>query len=299
MKILLTGATGFLGSAILKALLKNDHEVIIIKRSFSDIHRISQEIKETKVYDIDQKGSLEKIFGENKNIATVLHTATCYGKKNETEHEITDSNIAFPVELINLAIENNVKTFINTSSFFQKITDKEHPLYTYIESKRKFKKIGKKLATEKKIHFIDAKIQHLYGTNDDESKFIPFIIHNSLHNTPLLNLTKGEQERDFIYIDDAVDAYLKIISFQECNYYVSYEIGTGQTISIKQAVESIAKIVSSKTEFRFGKLPYRAGEVMSAKADISKLLKLGWKPEYDFDKGIKEILSLEYNGEIK
>jgi len=114
-KVILTGATGFLGSALLKALLRDNHEVIILKRSFSDTSRINNELSLVKHYDLDNV-SIIKIFSENKGIDVIVHTATCYGRKNESAYQVFYSNTAFSLELLELAVKNKIKTFVNTST---------------------------------------------------------------------------------------------------------------------------------------------------------------------------------------
>ena len=294
MKILLTGATGFLGSAILKALLKNNHEIIILKRSFSDLRRIASDIGQTAVYDIDQKNSLERIFCENKNIDAVLHTATCYGRKQESTLQIFNSNTFFPLEILDYAAKNGVGSFINTGTLLP--LTKQGQMHNYVLSKQQFLEWGRYYSQN--INFINMKLDYIYGPGDDKTKFLPLLIENCVKNAQKINLTKGGQKRDFIYISDVVNAYLKIME-TENGSYEEFEIGTGRSIALKDAALKIKEIAKSATELNFGAVPYRKDEQMETKTDISKLLKLGWHPEYDFDKGIKEILSLEYSEDIK
>lgn len=79
MKILLTGATGFLGSYILERLIKSDYDVVILKRSFSDTWRINHLLDQVISYDID-KVSIDQPFIDNK-IRAVIHTVTNYGSQ--------------------------------------------------------------------------------------------------------------------------------------------------------------------------------------------------------------------------
>ena len=142
MNILLTGATGFLGSHILKELVhKKQYKIIVLKRSFSNIKSIKKVLNNynnIKVYDID-KCDLEKAFKEN-TIDTIIHCATSYGRGDNKTVEVVKTNILFPVELINYAIKYNVKNFINTDSYFNKKTRNffPHNLVDYSISKQSF-----------------------------------------------------------------------------------------------------------------------------------------------------------------
>ena len=95
MDILLTGATGFLGSHLLKALLQEGHIVTVVKRSTSDCRRIAGHLNKCRVYDIDRT-SLKTIFSE-KHLDAVIHCATQYGKGNIEADKIISSNGLFPV----------------------------------------------------------------------------------------------------------------------------------------------------------------------------------------------------------
>ncbi|AKL97706.1 NAD-dependent epimerase/dehydratase family protein [Endomicrobium proavitum] len=290
MKIILTGATGFLGSALLAALLEKKHNVIILKRSHSNVSKIKNLLKKIKSIDVDKTDVCE-IFKKNKNIDAVIHVATNYGKKNEKLTDIFKSNVLFPLELLDNAAKNKVPHFINTSSFFQKITDANHPLYAYIKTKQEFLSWGKYYAQTGKINFTDANIFHLYGAGDcEETKFIPYIIKQCSGNVKYLDMTSGEQKRDFIFLDDAVEAYLKILNKKNSGF-TKYEIGSGKQITIKQACEIIKKISKSKIKFNFGKIPYRNGEVMNAKANLHLNKNIHWKAKTSFSAGILKIIS--------
>ena len=112
MNILLTGATGFLGSHILNTLVhKKEYKIIVLKRSFSNIKLIKKLINRKhsniRLYDID-KYDIEQVFKENI-IDTILHCATLYGRNNNKTVDVIKTNILFPIELINFAIKYNVK----------------------------------------------------------------------------------------------------------------------------------------------------------------------------------------------
>jgi nucleoside-diphosphate-sugar epimerase len=109
MKILLTGATGFLGSHLIPAILAAGHEVAILKRSFSDTRRIKGYLDNVQSFDVDIV-PIERPFEECGQFDCVVHTATNYGRQRETATEVFESNLAFPLRLLQTA------TFFNTAT---------------------------------------------------------------------------------------------------------------------------------------------------------------------------------------
>ena len=113
MNILITGSTGFLGSHIVKRLIKQ-HNITILNRSTSNLWRISSLVDALATYNLDIT-DLKEMFIEQK-IETIVHLATNYGRNNETVREIVNTNILFPTELVEIALESGIKTFINTDT---------------------------------------------------------------------------------------------------------------------------------------------------------------------------------------
>jgi CDP-paratose synthetase len=282
--VLLTGATGYFGSHILEMLLKSNYSVIILKRSFSDTKRISTFINGAKSYDID-KIPIENVFDENK-IDIIVHTATNYGRNNETLSEIIKTNLLFPLEILECAAKKGTTLFINTS------TSLPDDLNYYEMTKKQFSSYAKKMAEEKGINFLNVKMEHMYGPGEDSSRFMPSLIRKILNNEKV-DMTKGEQARDFIYIEDAIEAYSAII--QNAGIFLGFkeiEVGSGMPIKIRDLASTIKSMTGSKSILNLGAIPYRKNEPMYTCANISLLKRMGWSIRYNIESGLKN--DIEY-----
>ncbi|MDR0822463.1 MAG: NAD(P)-dependent oxidoreductase [Endomicrobium sp.] len=288
MKILLTGAAGFLGSYLLKEFIKRNHKIIIIKRSSSDNFRIKKEILKTKVYDID-KCKTADIFSQNKDIDLIVHTATDYGRKGGSFLDVFKTNVSMPLELLDFAVKNKVKRFINTGTVLPLTDDKINRNYAI--SKQQFLQCLKEYS--KDIDIANLSFDYIYGPYENKIKFLPFLIDNCMKNVHSLSLSPCKQKRDFIYIDDVIAAYIKIIAVSDCGFK-EYDAGFGKYQSLKAAVLKIKRITKTKTQFNFGAIAYRRAEPMETKTNPKSLSALGWKPKVSFEDGIKEIIKLEY-----
>ena len=286
-RILLTGVTGFLGSHLAKAMLEYGHDVCALKQKSSSIDRIKTIMSDITLFDVDEL-DFKQLFHRSK-VDTIIHTATCYGRNNESVSEIFSSNTEFPLRLLDAGYHAGVNLFINTDT----ILDKYLNLYSL--SKNQLLQWGKFFSIHKKIKFVNLRLEHFYGANDNASKFTAYVINNCLANVPELKLTIGEQKRDFIYIDDVVSAYMLVLEkFGDFDkYFFELDVGCGQSVSIRSFVETVHYLTKSKTHLAFGAVPYRDGEVMHSEADISGLTALGWQYQYDVVAGLKKVINQE------
>lgn len=282
-KILITGITGFLGSNLALALVEKGYSVIALKRKSSSLKRIESIINKIDLYDIEDVDFLS-IFKKHDKIDAIIHTATAYGRNNETPYEIFEANTGFPLKILDAASVAGASKFINTDT----ILDKYLNLYSL--SKNHLLEWGKFYSMRNKIEFINMRLEHFYGPGDDDSKFTSYVISNCLSNSSQpLNLTLGEQRRDFIYIDDVVSAYLILLDrkMESDNWFSEYDVGSGQSVTIRKFVEMVHNLTKSKITLNFGAVPYRVGEVMNSEANISGLKKLGWKCRITLQQGLK------------
>lgn len=282
MQVLITGATGFIGSHLLKACLANHWDVIVLKRSSSDTSRISSYLDQVKCYDLDRK-DLQKIFEENK-IDQIIHLATSYGRDGDLQ-AVFESNFVLPKNLLDLSVKFGVKRFINTDSFSSKQEGLDY-LKAYHSSKRMFREWGQLIVEQGSVDFISVFLQHPYGPSDNPNKFVSFIIRELLNEVPHIDLTAGLQLRDFIYISDVISAFTCLIASEKIEFK-EIDLGTGESNSIKTFVEQIKELANNTvTELRFGALPTRKNEILHADIDNSGLRKLGWEPRKTLRQGI-------------
>jgi CDP-paratose synthetase len=285
-QVLLTGITGYLGSRLAEALVDKGYRVVALKRRTSALQRIEPLLASVTLHDLEEL-DFAKFFETHEKFDAIIHTATCYGRNGESVEQIFEANTAFPLRLLEAAIAASVATFLNTDTSLDKDVN------PYSLSKKQFMEWGRYFASQKKVRFINARLEHFFGPYDDCSKFPMHVITSCLANVPELPLTAGEQKRDFIYIDDVVEAYLAILeaSGSGVDHFVEYGVGSGEAVSIRQFVELVHRLTSSSTRLHFGAYPYRENESMFLQADTEALKKLGWSCKHTLEQGLK--LSME------
>ncbi len=296
--ILVTGGTGFIGSHLINILLNLNYNVILLKRKLSDIWRIKEFLPGCLVYDIEK--GMENVFKQNK-IDLIIHLATKYVKSHETSQDIRDmieTNITYPSQLLDLSAKYKVNKFINTGTCFEykpttkkiREEDKNEAHNYYAATKLAFEEILKFYVNVCKIKAVTLKLFYPYGEKDNK-KLISLIISSLLANKPL-NITKGEQEINYTYVDDIADAYIKSIYYLDSNKYCDYEhfnIGIDKTSKLKDIVNYLEEITGKKGIIKLGALPYPVNEIMYFNCYNEKAReKLGWRPKTDIKTGLQK-----------
>lgn len=283
--ILLTGATGYLGGYLSKSFLDNGYNLIAL--CLNEKEHFKHENENVKVYYLD-KTSLADIFKENK-INMIVHTAVRYGRNKENISEMLEANVLFPLKILTLAEDSGIELFINTDSI---LTPK---LNFYAMTKHNVVDWLSMFADKFKV--ANMRLDHFYGPNDNPVKFIAWVIGEMKNNVSKIDLTDGSQTRDFIYIDDVVNAYNYIIQNLDklsLGLINTFEVGTNIKTSIKTMVSLIYEGIKPKdTVLNFGAIPYRKNEMLDYEVNTTALRLLGWKPEYTVEKGINKIIQIE------
>jgi nucleoside-diphosphate-sugar epimerase len=292
VKILLTGASGFLGSALARHWLHAGHQVALLLRPTSQLHRLrgldtSFDIGRCTT-DAEVNAFVRKVQPE-----VVVHTACAYGRQGETSLQLFDANLRLGLVIIQ-ALQHSTQsvTFINTGSA---LAPEVSP---YALSKHQFAQWGRMLATQPggQLKFVNVLLQHMYGPGDDASKFTTLVMHACRRDDPVLKLTAGEQARDFIYIDDVVSAYDTLLTqCKQLDAVLDIDVGSGLAPTIREFVETAHQLTASNTKLLFGALPYRPNEAMHCLANIERMTQLGWHPAYDLNAGLKKTIELESN----
>jgi CDP-paratose synthetase len=263
--ILITGPTGFLGSRLVRLFTDIGRPVVIIAQKSADPWRLRGYLERIGVFYAED--DLEEPF-QKHGISAVIHTATLYGRNNESLSQILEANCHFPLRVLEKASRHGASLFINTDTVLDKNTN------AYARSKKQFTEWFPEFS--RSMSFINLRLEHMYGEMDDYSKFIPYLIRELLTHAPEIKLTKGEQLRDFIHIDDVAAAYAAVVA-RGADYgpgVHEYDVGTGKPLSIRSVVELLKRAAgNTDTQLNFGALPYRENELLESKPDVERFFR--------------------------
>jgi CDP-paratose synthetase len=284
--LLITGASGFLGSHLTARLIRAGYRVVITKRCTSDLRRLRGLESEIEAIDIDAT-PVESLF-DRWSIDAVIHCATNYGRNGATAANVVETNLILPLRLLQAAMDRGVRAFINSDTIL------DPRISHYSLSKKQLVEWLEHLAT--KVTTANVALEHFYGPGDDPSKFVASVVRDLVRGVDSIALTPGHQKRDFIFIDDVVEAFRRVIEFAleaPAGFY-RFEVGTNELRTIREFVEAAHRLSGARsTSLEFGALDYRDNEVMESHADTTALRTLGWTPQVSLHDGLMKTIEAE------
>lgn len=284
--ILVTGASGYLGSRLIRVFDPDKYRLLILRRSTTKLDRIADLVDQVEFVDRESR-TIDDLFAEER-IDTVLHCATTYSTTPGETGAVIASNLSLPLQLLETGCRHHLTTFINIDT----VIDNCHSSYSL--SKRQFREWLQFYAPQ--LTAINFSLANFYGPHDDPDKFVAGILQALLTGADHIDLTSGEQKRDFIFIDDVLTAFGTVLnkSADLGSEYHPFEVGTGDLISIRDFVERLKQASgNTSTELRFGAVAQRTCEVMEPAVDLHAMERLGWKARCSLAEGITKTIAEE------
>lgn len=296
--ILIRGATGFIGRAILIELLNQKKNVIVLLHEDSKVEKLKNISNYNAIYykNIDDPIFIKKL--KKLNIGIIIDCAWegVAGIYRNKEFQLPKNKI-LTFGLLNIAILLGVKQWISFGSQAEygnqnkKLDELAELKPTTLYGKAK-KQVGLEaisLCDQNNISGVWLRIFSTYGPNEPSHWFITYLIKEFFEKRSP-KLTKCEQMWDYLYIEDMAKA---VCSVANGKIKGTFNLGYGKAYQLKTIVELVKKKINSNLEPIYGAIDYREDQVMHLEADINKLKNLtGWMPIVNLEEGIQK--TVEY-----
>ena len=301
MKYLITGGAGFIGSHIVKKLVNLGNNVTVFDDfstgNIDNLKEIKNKIKIIKG-DISNLNQVKKAA---KNIDYISHHAAIPSVQMSIKNPLRAHNVNLTgtLNILLAAKENKVKRVVfagsasvygNEKSIPKKETTLPLPVSAYGIHKLTAEKYCKLFSILYRLDTVVLRYFNAYGPNQslksDYATVIPIFITRMLRDKSPIIFGDGKQTRDFVYIDNLVDANIKAFNYKKKFNGDIFNIASGQRYNLIELINHLNKIIGKKIMPVFGK--EKKGEVRHSLADISKAKKLlKYKPVIGFKEGLK------------
>ncbi len=290
-KVLITGGNGYLGRHLAISLREAGSMVFIMDKNGDETS------ENTFILDITNRELLTKAIHEIQpdivfHLAASLNRDRSFDSFDESHSVNFDGTLNLLLALQDVDYENFI--FASTSEIYgsnkapfieSQIPDPTSPYsLTKVFSENLIKTFSKNY--DKK--FMILRIFNFFGKGMSPQFFIPQMM-TSLRNNTTFKMTKGEQKRDFLYLDDLLEAMLLCAGCTAQNE--TFNVCSGKAVTLKQLVLEMKLKLNSKSEIVFGALPYRKNEVWNMIGDNTKIrAAIGFVPKYNLGEGIDQLI---------
>lgn len=296
MRVFITGASGFIGSAVMHLLVEQGIEVAALvshDKPHERLNNLSGRFYrlEGRLGDIPALRPALEAFRPDICIHLAWYAEPEKYLYSTENIPILEQSLAALQTLIDVGCTQIVGigtcAEYDTDFGFLREDTSTRPATIYAACKLSLCLIGQHMAAAANVNFAWARMFYLYGPQEDSRRLIPALIQ-SLRAGKSFDATLGEQVRDYLHVADVASA-LWTLSKERANGI--YNIASGNPITIRALMESVGDMVGNRHLIRFGELPYRQWEPMFICGDNRKLRTLGWSPQYPLQKGLEQVAS--------
>jgi UDP-glucose 4-epimerase len=293
-RIIITGGSGFIGRKLSEKLASLSSYVYNLDLSAP----LFCENSNVRFYQVDLTNK-EDVFSAVKSIEPeiVFHLAANISRASEfdTIYRMININLVGTANLFNclkyatslqsVIVAGTAEEYgINKVPFGENL--RENPTTPYSFSKVCVSHLSRLAYSLYGIPTVVLRATLAYGPGQGEVMLIPSLIKSLLRNEKFL-MTDGEQTRDFLFVDDLIEAYF-LAGVSDSVAGEIFNIGFGKSYKIKDIATKIGEILGKKHLLSFGSISYRKTEVMDYQIDFSKARKiLHWTPKVDIDEGLR------------
>jgi len=299
-KVLITGASGFVGACLARRLLKEKHNIHIITRDTTNLWRLCEVVKDIEIHNIDLIDS-EKIakLASDINIDQVYHLATYGGYHYQNNvKDVINTNVVGTWNLFREFSKKNIEMFINTSSSSE-YGEKSEPMCEamkvtpnnmYGASKAAGTILCSTYASINKLPLVTLRLFSPYGYYDAKTRLIPTVISSCLLGKEI-KLSQKDSKRDFVFIDDVVEAYLAASKLQS-SYGEIFNIGSGLQYTTEEIVNNILNLIGKDAKISWERNLDRQYEPLMWVSDNKNAYeKLKWSPNVDISLGLNNTIN--------
>lgn len=290
--VIVTGANGFIGKALVNALLEKEYHVVALDVRFDDV--LANDERVTCVSVLNRGVADLKKDIPNNEYMCFFHLAWAgTSGPARSDYDIQLNNVKLTCDYIKLCGEIGCKRVVYASSINEMETyeylqsDDIEPSggYIYGTGKLAAHLMGETVAHLNGIEFIPVIITNIYGVGEKSARMIYTSINKLVHKEHC-SFTAGYQTYDFIYITDAINSIIAVA--EKGKAFNRYYIGSGEPKPLREFLLEMKDIVDPEAEIGLGDIPFKGVDISYDQFELKKLERdTGYKNEISFKEGIR------------
>jgi UDP-glucose 4-epimerase len=302
---LVTGATGFIGSALAQRLLAENVEVICLVRAGHGKSPRLAGISGARLIEVPtfQAGELSRALAGLS--ADVVFNLASYGVRQEDRDPLllTEGNIGLTTNLLLATARCSLNKFVHAGSCaeygfpggdFSPIRESEplRPASLYGAAKACSTIYGSALASQLDVPFVTLRLFGVFGAGEASHRLIPYLV-DRLRRSQSVDLTPGEQVRDLLYIDDVIDAFLAVSGLESPKHCEVYNVCSSHPVSVREIGEAVADALKKPRDLlQWGRRQYRDDEPMWLVGDNHRFRQAtSWQPRVSLKNGVERVVA--------
>ena len=288
-KYVVTGASGYIGSSIVKSLVAQGDSVLCVFRESSDKAQLGAIEKKIGIciYGGNSESLKSAFLAFEPSI--IIHVASCFIAEHKPQDidNLINSNVLFGTHLLEAMSYCQVNKLINVGTSWQHYGNSDYdPVCLYAATKQAFVDILKYYVNARRISCITLKLFDTYGMNDPRKKLVHLLAQISESGEELA-MSEGQQQLDLVHIDDVVQAF-KVASRRirdiASGVYEEFAISTQKPMSLREVVSRYESYTGKRLNIKWGGRSYRGREVMTVWTKFELLD--GWRAKNIFPEGL-------------
>lgn len=296
-RAIITGATGAVGTALIKELISHNIEVLVFCREGSkrNVQIPSHELVTIKYCALNELETVQNDTGKNYDVFYHFAWAGTTGAARNDMY-LQNQNVRYALDAVAAAKRFGCQLFIGAGSQAEygrvegllRPDTPTFPEMGYGIGKLCAGQMTREYAHQLGMEHIWVRILSVYGPNDGTQSMVMSTILK-LKNGEVPEFTKGEQLWDYLYSGDAANAF-RLLGEKGCDGKV-YVLGSGKARPLAEYIKDIKNSVNAKAEIALGAIPYGKKQVMHLQADVTQLKQdTGWENITSFREGIRRII---------
>jgi nucleoside-diphosphate-sugar epimerase len=295
-KAIVTGATGFLGSNLVKRLISDQWDVYAISRhNSSNLEVLGHQNLVLK--ESDEMHISEIVASINPDVIYHLAASVITEHSNKDIRPLLESNVVFGTYLLEGLKECSNKNFINAGTFWQHYQNQPYSAVNlYAATKEAYEAILNFYVESYSINAITLKLFDNYGPEDSRNKLFTQLLEVS-KSGGRIDMTGGDQYINLVYVDDVIESFMvayNLMKLPDFNGHSHYRVASMEEIKLRDLVEIYQKILGRSVRVNWGAKPYRKREMFQIPSYGESLP--GWEAKTTLEEGLKR-LALSYQNE--